>query len=60
MPVDVDEAEIQGVYLAQGVKAFTASGPGQLSLKIGDLVQVQTGDTAWSLASLFVFTPFSI
>jgi len=38
-----------GVYLAQVVKAFTASGPGQLSLKIGDVIEVQTGDNAWSL-----------
>ena len=41
-----------GTYLAQVVKAFTASGPGQLSLKVGDVVEVQTGDNAWSLGHI--------
>ena len=39
-----DEVEIQlmGAYQAQVIKAFTASGPGQLTLKIGDVVEVPT------------------
>ena len=54
LPSAFDEVEIvnMGVYPAQVVKAFTASGPGQLSLRIGDVVEVQTGDNAWSLGHI--------
>jgi hypothetical protein len=43
-----------GAYTGRVVKPFIASGPGQLSLKVGDVVEVQTGDTAWSLGRMIV------